>query len=178
VADFYELDASFTALNPYVDSIPLAVINNVGIPLGLILGPSESTEMFTTFAEDLIQHGLEQERLHSLPVLSDEGSALISYRRQYHAAHYFYFRHGLEALVSQTFVVMLARRLLFARTEAAETAILAQTPSGVAAGCHAGVITELAQRKFASLLGIVLPLSADPHDLPETAEAIFPAPAL
>jgi hypothetical protein len=51
-ADFSELDASFKAHNPYVYSIPLAVIKNVGISLGLILGPTESSEIFTTFTED------------------------------------------------------------------------------------------------------------------------------
>jgi hypothetical protein len=65
-ADFYELDASFKALYTDVYSAPLAVRNNVGIPVGLVLEPSESTEMFPSFVEVLIRHGLERGRLRAL----------------------------------------------------------------------------------------------------------------
>jgi hypothetical protein len=48
-ADFCELHASFTALNAYATSVPLAVSRNVGIPLGILVGRSESAEMFRIF---------------------------------------------------------------------------------------------------------------------------------
>jgi hypothetical protein len=59
-ADFDELEASFRAFNPDIYSVPLGVIKNVGIPLGLISDPTESTEIFAMFTEDLMRHGLER----------------------------------------------------------------------------------------------------------------------
>ena len=39
---YFQLDASFKALRPYVYSVPLLVQNNAAIPIGIILGPSEN----------------------------------------------------------------------------------------------------------------------------------------
>jgi hypothetical protein len=66
-ADFSELDASLKALDSDVYSIPFAVMKNVGIPVRLVLGQSESTEMLASLAEPLIEHGRERERLRALP---------------------------------------------------------------------------------------------------------------
>jgi hypothetical protein len=177
-ADFYELDASFKALKPYVYSVPLAVSKNVGIPLGLVLGPSESTEMFQIFAEGLIEHGLEMGQLRALALLSDEGSALVAYGERYHSIHLFCFRHWLEALGSRTLQAMLARRLLFARTRAAFQSILPQTLSDFMAGCEAGEITDAGREKFADIFGIRLPLPSDSGALPEMRGNTFEAQAL
>jgi hypothetical protein len=77
-ADFSELDGFLKVLDSDVYSIPFAVMKNVGIPVGLVLGQSESTERFASFDEALIEHGLERERLRSLPLFSDEGSARMA----------------------------------------------------------------------------------------------------
>jgi hypothetical protein len=172
-ADFYELDASFKAIRPYVFCVPLAVRHNVGIPLGLVLGPSETEEMFRMFADALIEKGFDREQLRALPLLSDEGSALRAYARGYHSLHYACFRHWLEGLGSRTLAALLARRLLFTRTRAAYDAIFTQTLSDFVAACHAGEVTQRAERKFAQIFGIVLPLSSNPHVLPITTAGKF-----
>jgi hypothetical protein len=118
-ADFYKLDAFFKRLYPSVYSVPLAVRGNAGIPMGLVLGPSEFAEMFASFVELLIQHRLDRESLGALPLSSDDGTALMAYGREYHMTHYFCFRYWLEGLRSREFVAMFARRLLFTGTEAA-----------------------------------------------------------
>jgi hypothetical protein len=52
-----KLDASWKALDSDVYSVRLAVMKNVGIPVGMVLGQSESTEMFASFAECLFNIG-------------------------------------------------------------------------------------------------------------------------
>jgi hypothetical protein len=54
-SDYYELDYSFKALRPYVYSIPLAVKANVGVPLGIVIAPSERRDVFSLIAELLIE---------------------------------------------------------------------------------------------------------------------------
>jgi hypothetical protein len=39
---YFEMDASFRALAPYVYCVPTAVLRNIGLPLGLLMAPTES----------------------------------------------------------------------------------------------------------------------------------------
>jgi hypothetical protein len=76
--DYYELDCSFTALEPYVYSIPLAVRANVGIPLGIVIAPSERRDVHSLFADLLAEKGFSRNELFEIPLLSDAGKALRS----------------------------------------------------------------------------------------------------
>jgi hypothetical protein len=96
---------------------------------------------------------------------------------EYHKTRYFCFRHWLEALRLGEFVPMLARRLLFTRTNTAGAAILPQMLSDFAEECRPGPIRESGQRKFASIIPITLLSPARQDDLPEIHEAIFPLQA-
>jgi hypothetical protein len=133
LVDYYELDCSFKALKPYGYSIPLAVRTNVGIPLGIVVTPSERREVFASFADLLAEKGFSHESLFELLLLSDAGTALRSYaegragRQGYHRRHYLCYRHLRESLSSGTFVALLARRLLFTRTEDAFRELYPQT---------------------------------------------------
>ena len=46
---YFQIDASFYALYPYVYCVPLMVVNNASLPLGLVLGPSEHHNLFLVF---------------------------------------------------------------------------------------------------------------------------------
>jgi hypothetical protein len=70
-ADYYELDCSFKALKPYVYSIPLAVKANVGIPLGIVIAPSERRAVYSIFADVRAEKGFSQNDLFEVPLLSD-----------------------------------------------------------------------------------------------------------
>jgi hypothetical protein len=113
-ADDYELDCSFKALKPYVYSIPLAVKANVGIPLGIVMTPSERQAVFEHLANVLAEQGFSRCELFELPLLSDDGTALRSYadgnaeREGYHRHHYLGYRHLLELIGSATIVAILA----------------------------------------------------------------------
>jgi hypothetical protein len=157
VAQFYELDCSFRALQPYVYSVPLAVAANVGIPLGIILGQSETAELYGMFAQVLSEQGMPRERFANLALLSDEGSAIVSYARSRGQRHFFCYRHILESLGSGTFVALLARRLIFTRTRLQFDNLTPQTMSDFAMGVQKQFISPAGAQKFAKVFGLHWP---------------------
>jgi hypothetical protein len=171
-ADFYELDASFRAIRPFVNVVPLPVIKMRVFPCGSDsdrVSPSKGS----LIAEALIAHGLDSKRLRELPLLSDEGAALLPDHKLYHLFHDACFRHWLEAGGSRKLAAMLARRLLFTQTESVYLAICEQTGSDCVDACHTGDVTENAQKKFGSISGIVLPLPSAPFVLPKLCEGKY-----
>lgn len=156
-ADYYELDCSFQALRPFVYSVPMVISRNVGIPIGLVVAPTERARVFALFAEGLVEHGVcSRQSLASLPLLSDAGRALAKYVRDFNHRHFLCYRHLLEILGSGTLVAILAARLFFAVTRQAFLDILPQTLSDFALGCRDGLITVKGRGKFAELFGLDL----------------------
>jgi hypothetical protein len=70
-AQYFEIDASFRAIAPYVFTIPFALINNNSYPLGLQLSPSESEEHYNCFFKYLIYESQNPHILHNKAFLSD-----------------------------------------------------------------------------------------------------------
>jgi hypothetical protein len=68
-------------MKPCVDSIPLAVKANVGIPLGIVIAPSERREVFSIFTDVLVEKGFSETDLFEIPLWSDAGTALRSYAK-------------------------------------------------------------------------------------------------
>jgi hypothetical protein len=154
MAQYYELDCSFEGLAPYVYSIPMAVRANRGIPLGIVIAPTERQDVFRMLSKLLIEQGMASQRLTNLPVLTDEGSALSAYARADHSPQYLCYRHLLESLGSGTFVALLARRLLFTKTRVQFDNLIDQTLSDYAIGCRMSLITDQGKTKFCRLFGI------------------------
>jgi hypothetical protein len=114
---YFELDASFAALEPYAYVIPTAVLGNYGVPLGIVLTPTERVRSYELFWEHLGRRPEEIARmLHSRALLSDSGCALLSHGERY-GHHFQCFRHILERLGSKTYLAVLARHLMFTATE-------------------------------------------------------------
>jgi hypothetical protein len=117
--DYYELDCSVKALNPYPYSIPLAVRANVGMPLGIVIAPGERQDVYLLFADVLAEKGFSRNEPFEISLLSDAGKALRSYaegnaeREGYDRHHYLSSRHLLDSIRSGTMVAFLARSLLF-----------------------------------------------------------------
>jgi hypothetical protein len=111
-ADYLELDAMFRAGHPYAAIVPTAIIRNFGLPLGLVLTPTELAASYEMFWADM---GLSPEAMRayvfSKALLSDGGQALRAYGRG-HARHFTCMRHVLERMGSRTYVAVLARRLI------------------------------------------------------------------
>jgi hypothetical protein len=174
-ADYDEWDCSFQALKPYVYSIPLAVKANVGIPLGIVMALSKRRDVFSIFADLPVEKGFSESDLFEIPFISDAGTALRSYaeglagRRGYYGHHYLYYRHLLEALGSDTLVALLARRLLFTRTQNAYQEAYPQTVADFVLGCQQGMISPNGRAKFGNRFGINLTQS-DGNACPKRAQ--------
>jgi hypothetical protein len=89
------LDTTFKVIRQYHTAILLAIIHNVGLPLGFAFGPQESIDLYdyfyTTFRNEL---GIDLTRYI---LLSDQGAALKVIGRR-HLLHLFCLRHLLQAL--------------------------------------------------------------------------------
>lgn len=72
---YIQLDASFYALSPYVYCVPLAIINNASLPLGLVIGPSEHQNLFNEFFNLLESYNLLF-HIKDFPILSDQSTAI------------------------------------------------------------------------------------------------------
>jgi hypothetical protein len=177
LAQYYELDCSFTALKPNAYSIPMAVRANVGVPLGIVIAPSERSQVYAMFADALQQEGFTD--LHRLPLLGDEGKALAGYEDKcQHIAHYFCDPHLLESLGSGTFVALLAYRLLFTQTRRAFDEIIGQTIPDCATGCRMKLISSKGKRKFCHMFEVHQVSPGEDEPLPDINLTVFHGQAL
>jgi hypothetical protein len=89
------LDTTFKVIRQYHTAILLAIIHNVGLPLGFSFGPQELIDLYdhfhTTFRDEL---GID---LIRYVLLSDQGAALKAIGRR-HPLHLFCLRHFPQAL--------------------------------------------------------------------------------
>jgi hypothetical protein len=114
---YFQIDASFKALKPYAFSIPLAIIQNDALPLGLQMSPTEKGALYETFFKHLLtiihERGNPEFSFEFAPFLSDHGKGLMTFVESINGRHYFCYRHLIEAVGSSTFASLILRRLLF-----------------------------------------------------------------
>jgi hypothetical protein len=175
-ADYVELDGTFRAGHPYAAIVPTAVIRNCGLPLGLVLTPTERAASYDMLWRDM---GLSPEELRDLvfskPLLSDGGQALTAYGRR-HVRHYRCMRHTLERMGSHTYVAALARRLMFAGSEMHYGRLRAQAVVSLQLAIRAGIVAAPGPDLFCRTFGVSVTadglLVLEPFD-PFRAEAIW-----
>jgi hypothetical protein len=112
-AQYIEVDGSFTAMAPYVYSIPLAMINNDSFPLGFSLAPTEKEQLYSLFFSDFEQIIDQYDFFNGRFFLSNEGKALKLFVRNIEGRHFFCYRHLLEVIGASTLAAIVVRRLLF-----------------------------------------------------------------
>jgi hypothetical protein len=111
-AQYFQVDASFFALRPYVDTIPLGIINNESFPWGLQISPTEKARHYKTFFDEL-QSRTSENHFENKPFLSDQGTGLIKFVQSIGGLHFFCYRHLMESLGSNSRASIILRRLLF-----------------------------------------------------------------
>jgi hypothetical protein len=153
---YFELDASFYAIRPYVYVVPFAVVANYGFPLGLAVAPTERTEIYQLFDQAISVREIGVGLCQTKPILSDQGKALMAYCTGYESSHYFCFRHLLELLGSHTYVAMLGRRLFFTGSRAEYTELKRITVIDFAIGCKEGAISAKGAQHFCDFFGLSL----------------------
>jgi hypothetical protein len=155
LVQYVELDASFYAIRPYAYVVPFVVIANYGMPLGLIVSPTEREESYRLFDKALKRLGLPA-LVDLTPVLSDQGGGLKAYCKGHESSHFLCFRHLLESLGSHTYVAMLGRRLFFTSSEREYRELKAITILDFQIGCQEDAINAKGASRFRKLFGLSL----------------------
>jgi hypothetical protein len=148
--EYIQLDATFTAVRPYVLCVPLAIIANESFPLGFVMAPSERAKLDEIFADFVQNLGIAHYR--EKPILSDEGSGLQKYARQ-HPRHFLCYRHILEGFGSATYLSRIVHQLLFSATREEYCSRAPQAYSLLAELQTKGFVTRSATDKFTRLFG-------------------------
>jgi hypothetical protein len=151
-----ELDATYQAGRPYAAIVPTAVIRNAGLPLGLVLTPTERAASYELFWDDMDLSAEEKRELvFSKALLSDGGQALRAYGQR-HVRHFTCMRHVLERLDSRTYVAMLARRLMFAGCERDYSLLRAHCIISLQLAMRAGIVTDDGAGLFCRTFGLTI----------------------
>lgn len=96
ITKFIELDTSFKATKPYCYCCVNSILNNESVTIAIIIGLSETKELYETCYKALINYGIDEEKLNSIPVLSDMGKGLISFCKDRNIKHFYCHRHIIE----------------------------------------------------------------------------------
>jgi hypothetical protein len=114
-----EIDASFKAVRPHCFLVPLRAVGNCGVPLGLVVSPTEKAQSYHMFYDTLIQADPSLSlHLEDLPILSDLRSGLASLAGALSKHHFLCYCHVLERLGLRTYLAIFAGRLLFTGSRA------------------------------------------------------------
>ena len=142
----FQVDASFKGSAPYAYYVPQAVIANRGLACGLVIAPTERTELYSTF-DDLFG------TTFGVPIVSDLGRAIEAYVKDTGLSHYFCHRHLLEIIGSSSYGAHLFGTLLHAKSADNLSAMLPQFAADVAAFANSGLISPNTVTKFENYLG-------------------------
>ena len=142
----FQVDASFKGSAPYAYYVPQAVIANRGLACGLVIAPTERTELYSAF-DDLFG------TTFGVPIVSDLGRAIEAYVNGTGLPHYFCHRHLLEIIGSSSYGAHLFGALLHAKSADNLSAMLPQFAADVAAFANSGLICPSTVTKFENYLG-------------------------
>jgi hypothetical protein len=113
---YIELDASFQASYPYVYTIPQAIIQNEAVPLGFTLAPTEKMDLYKEFYDSISRSYPHFDFHWKIPILTDQGSGLIAFGKQFDMEHHFCYKHLLFKFIQNSPLYFLVRRILFCST--------------------------------------------------------------
>ena len=111
ITQYLELDASFYATNPYAYCCVNSIVHNESITIALSIGMSECFDLYEEAYCCLEKIGIAKDKLNKLPVLSDMGSALISFCERRAIKQYFCHRHILERFGNKVMRIWCQRLL-------------------------------------------------------------------
>lgn len=111
---YCELDATFYTMKPYVMCVPQFIKMNTAYPVGMIIGPSESVDLYEMFYEAVgnlaqltgINPGFQ------FPVLSDAGQALKAFCTRHELEQFQCHRHLIEWFGAQSIMRVMFIKLL------------------------------------------------------------------
>ena len=149
-----ELDTSFTAINPYVFSVPSIIHRNSGIPLGLLVGPTECHELYSLLynSMSIIDSELFQILL-SKKILSDEHSSFECLQKRYGFDLYYCYVHLIRSFGAHSAISILVREVLFCKSEEEFLANLPRFIRTFNLFLEIGGSAQSCKEKFIAILG-------------------------
>ena len=117
-----ELDATFRALAPYAICVPHLIFRNTGIPLAILISPSEKTSLYSIFFESLkkLDEFYENSEENSLflkfknkKYLSDEHKAFQKLAKNYDLDFYYCLVHLIRSIGANSLLGLLFSDILF-----------------------------------------------------------------
>lgn len=155
IGSYIQLDASFYALHPYTYSIPLLIYKNTSIPLGLVMGPSESEQLYETIYE-CMEKIIGSKMINDIPILSDEGKGILAFVKNRNIEQFFCYRHLIEKIGANTYIGQIVKRLLYIPSiDFYEIAII-QAISEVNMLIKSNNISIKAVKQFAKIFGLYI----------------------
>lgn len=122
-----EFDATFTALAPYAICIPQLIYRNTGIPLGLMISPSEKTSLYAMFFEalkklDSVNQNSEDdnslfEKFKKKKFLTDEHKAFTKLAKKYGLDMYNCYVHLIRSIGANSLLGFLLVDMLYTFSE-------------------------------------------------------------
>jgi hypothetical protein len=112
-SQYIQIDASFDALSPYIFTIPLAILHNESLPLGIQISPTETAEHYSAFFGKLCEISHNPDMFSGTAFLSDQGKGLKRFVQMVDGIHFFCYRHILENIGASSLTVIIVRRHLF-----------------------------------------------------------------
>jgi hypothetical protein len=148
---YIELDGSFYALRPFCFSIPMGIIRNKPIPLGLFIAKSEDQQLFSRFFQMMQSLGIPQEEIQKRGYLCDEGKAIKATLDLNGLLRYSCYRHLIEKIGSNTVLGVITRRLLFCSNQQEYIAKVFEAIAEVTLLFQGDQITDKSRRKFVKI---------------------------
>ena len=152
---YFQVDASFYALSPYVYFIPLLIIDNASLPLGISIGPSEHQNLFLDFFEFIEKNDFSF-HLNSYKILSDGGNAIRSFADTKKCQQFFCYRHLLENVGSNSALGVVTRRLLFQPSQEHYISELNQSISDANCFLKNNLVNPTQLKKFINIFNFAL----------------------
>ena len=149
---YFQIDASFKALKPYVYFIPLLIIDNAAIPLGISIGPSEKSDLYSLFFK-FFNSIYNDFNISKYCFLSDQGKSIKKFinENSLERNHFLCFRHIIESIGSHTPGAVLTRRLLYKASIDEYEASLPQVLNDIK---HMLEISMITQKQFEKILRV------------------------
>lgn len=113
------LDATFRVLKPFKVCIPQCIIQNTGVPLGILVASQESFKLYSLLFELLIKidpSGNLTKEFQEKSYITDEHSCFNKLKRVYNLRIYKCFTHLIRSVGSSSVLGLLLRDLLFSFT--------------------------------------------------------------
>lgn len=113
-----ELDCSFKAVEDNVFCVPMIIYRNTGIPIGLITGPSECSQLYSMLYNSIfkIDDSLFKSIIEKF-ILSDQHSSFDTLRKRFGLKLFHCYVHIIRSFGSSSSISILVREVLFCKSE-------------------------------------------------------------